>query len=191
MMDAVLVIVLFPHDPDRFVRSRCDWVELKVGGRPPVKIRFEALPTEDVRRIRNGGADSYGNPVELHRAVEDVYPCRHCLGTIAPGEDYLVLAYRPFAGNNPYAKTGPIFLCATDCDRAPVTDRTPPILRAPDYIVRGYSAAERIVYGTGQVTPTEEIAAYAGVLLTKPDVAFVDVRSARNNCFQCRIFPAS
>lgn len=45
----------------------------------------------------------------------------------------------------------------------------------------------RIRYGTGRVVAKGELAAYAQGLLDDPDIAFVDVRSARNNCFQCRI----
>jgi len=57
----------------------------------------------------------------------------------------------------------------------------------PDYIVRGYGHDDRIVYGTGAVTPTPEIAVRAHTLLERTDVAYVHVRSARNNCFQLRI----
>jgi len=37
------------------------------------------------------------------------------------------------------------------------------------------------------VTPTGDIAVYAASLLERPDIAYVHVRSARNNCYQCRI----
>jgi hypothetical protein len=57
----------------------------------------------------------------------------------------------------------------------------------PDYIVRGYGADDRIVYGTGAVVPTPAIAEKAEALLARDDVAYVHVRSARNNCYQCRI----
>jgi len=56
-----------------------------------------------------------------------------------------------------------------------------------DFIVRGYGENDRIVYGTGAVTPTGDIAAYAASLLERPDIAYIHVRSARNNCYQCRI----
>ena len=148
---------------------------------------FHAMPTHAATAIRTSGRDAYGRPVECRTAHEPIYPCRHCLGTIPAGEDYLVLAYRPFETTNPYAETGPIFLCAKACKRATPSPEVPTILISPDYIVRGYDAEERIVYGTGQVTPTAEIGDYAGELLANPDIAFVDVRSARNNCWQCRV----
>ena len=156
-----------------------------------MKIQFQALPTETVDRIRATGKDANGDPVETHISDGDAYPCRHCLGAVPAGQPFLIVAHRPFETSNPYAETGPIFLCAEHCDRAPDADGLPPILVSPDYIVRGYSADERIVYGTGQVTPTGDIAAYAAKLLAQPEIAFVDIRSARNNCFQCRVRRAS
>jgi hypothetical protein len=61
------------------------------------------------------------------------------------------------------------------------------MLASPDYIVRGYGADDRIVYGTGAVVPTTEIAGRAEALLARDDITYVHVRSARNNCYQCRI----
>jgi hypothetical protein len=114
-------------------------------------------------------------------------PCRHCLKNVAAGEPYLIFAYRPFPGPQPFAETGPIFLHAEECERAPSRAEPPEMLASPDYIVRGYGEDDRIVYGTGAVVPTVEIAGRAEALLSRDDVAYVHVRSARNNCYQCRI----
>ena len=68
------------------------------------------------------------------------------------------------------------------------TETLPPVLATSrDFIVRGYGRNDRIVYGTGAVTPTGDIPAYAASLLERLDVAYIHVRSARNNCYQCRI----
>ncbi len=152
-----------------------------------MNIEFVGLPTEDVDQIRTTMRDAYDLPVEVHPADAGAYPCRHCLGHTPAGKNYLILAHRPFATLNPYAETGPIFLCAEECIAATHAPELPEILRAPHYIVRGYDANERIVYGSGKVTPTAQIPSYAQVLLADPDIAFADVRSAENNCFQCRI----
>ncbi|AVO39655.1 DUF1203 domain-containing protein [Pukyongiella litopenaei] len=154
-------------------------------------IEFLPLPGSVVAQIRDSGIDAYGNPVERHRSDGGGYPCRHCLTETPPGHDYLILAHRPFETRNPYAETGPIFLCADDCPTAEPSARLPAILRADSYLVRGYSAGERILYGTGKLVPTAGIAAYAARLFENPDIAFADVRSASNNCFQCRIRRAS
>ena len=150
-------------------------------------IRFNALPTEAVRALQHGAPDAYGLVPEHRVSDGDGVPCRHCLRNVAAGEEYLILAYRPFPALQPYAETGPIFLHARACERAGESDELPEILTSPDYIVRGYSADDRIVYGSGAVVPTSELRERAAALLAQPDIAYVHTRSARNNCYQCRI----
>ncbi len=50
-------------------------------------------------------------------AVSDGHgnPCRSCLADIRAGAAMLIVAARPFPALQPYAETGPIFLCAADC----------------------------------------------------------------------------
>jgi Protein of unknown function (DUF1203). len=150
-------------------------------------ILFQALPSDVVETYRDGGFDAYGMTPERRVSDGDGIPCRHCLGFVAAGVEYLILAHRPFPTLQPYAETGPIFLHAKACPRYEASEIPPPMLASPDYIVRGYGADDRIVYGTGAVAPTELIAERAEELLARPHVAYVHVRSARNNCYQCRI----
>ncbi|MCP4207753.1 MAG: DUF1203 domain-containing protein [Shimia sp.] len=151
-----------------------------------MSIHFHPLPEDTVTAIRRARVDAYGNAVEVAISDGDGIPCRSCLKVTPKGMPFLILAHRPFEGQNAYTETGPIFLCE-DCAGTPPSSALPDILTAPTYIVRGYSADERIVYGTGQVTPTDEIATYAESLLASEGIAFVDVRSASNNCFLCRV----
>ena len=155
-----------------------------------MRPKFFALPTDQVTAIRDTRRDAYGNPVEVAVSNGDDAPCRHCLQWVPKGERYLVLAHRPFEGQNPYAETGPVFVCEKNCARAEPSDARPATLAAEKYLVRGYSTSERIVYGTGEVTPSEGIMDYAETLLARDDIAFVDVRSASNNCYHCRIKPS-
>lgn len=154
-------------------------------------IRFEAMPTHLARGFQGGGLDAYGRLPERRMADgkgQFRVPCRHCLEDVAIGEEYLILAYRPFETLNPYTESGPIFLHARECERHLASEETPGMLRrSVQMIVRGYSADERIVYGTGAVVPGDRIAEAAASLLAREDVEFVHVRSATNNCFQCRI----
>lgn len=151
-------------------------------------IRCIALPTERVRELQAGAADDYGLVPERRISDGGGTPCRHCLRHVAAGDAYLILAYRPFPKRQPFAETGPIFLHAGPCERAEEAEALPPIATGtPDYIVRGYGNDDRIVYGTGAVTPTERIAARAAELFGRDDVAYIHVRSARNNCYQFRL----
>lgn len=149
-------------------------------------MRYVAIPTETARHYQFGGADANGQTPE--RVVSDGggNPCRHCLGMIPEGAGMLILAHRPFPAPQPYAELGPIFLCAEPCEKGGGEGR-PEALASTDYIVRGYGADDRIVYGTGRVVATEAIPARAEELFADPRVAYLHVRSARNNCYQVRI----
>ncbi|MFO6462917.1 DUF1203 domain-containing protein [Jannaschia sp. KMU-145] len=150
-------------------------------------MQCEPYDQSFVDAVRAGGPDANGQPAE--RAVSDGAgnPCRSCLRDIARGEAMLVLAARPFPVPQPYAETGPIFLHAESCTpwRG---DGVPPVLEtSPDYLVKGYGADDRIRYGTGAIVAANRIAAEVAARLARDDVAYVDLRSARNNCFLTRV----
>jgi hypothetical protein len=149
-------------------------------------IRFTAMPSDQAARFRSGLLDDYGLAPERQLSPGKM-PCRQCLGLIDEGEPMLLVAYRPFPALQPYAETGPIFLHAEECAAYAAIETMPPMLDSPDYIVRGYASDDRIVYGTGAVTPTPAVIERARLLLARPDIAYVHVRSARNNCYQYRI----
>ncbi len=115
-------------------------------------------------------------------------PCRHCLTEVPAGEAMLIAAWRPFASLQPYAETGPVFLCAKECGRHPDTADLPAMFTSwPMLLARGYSADERIVYGTGGVRNTDELSTALVAMFQEPAVAFAHLRSASNNCYQCRV----
>ena len=156
-------------------------------GEQPINIRYEAISTDIARSLQNSDPDAYGNMPERAVADDSRIPCRHCLKLVDEGDEYLIVAHRPFGNLQPYSETGPIFLHADFCDRAKPDARLPDMLNSPAYLVRGYDADERIIYGTGQMVPTADISTYASTLLADSKVQFVHVRSAENNCFQCRV----
>lgn len=150
--------------------------------------RFVALPTDAVLALQAGGPDANGQLPERRISEGAGVPCRHCLAQVAKGEPYLVLAYRPFPAPQPYAELGPIFLHADRCPRHAPENAVPAMFLAwPRLLIRGYGSDDRIVYGTGQIVPTAELAQAADALLQRPDIAYVHARSASNNCYQCRI----
>lgn len=151
-------------------------------------IRFTALPTEAVQAYQSGAPDAYEQPPESAVSEGNGTPCRHCLRNILKGENFLILAHRPFAGLHPYAETGPIFLCADSCARYEDEHVVPPVLTtSPDYLIKGYSALDRIIYGTGAVVPAQDLQTSAETIFEDQDVAYIHVRSSRNNCYQARI----
>ena len=149
-------------------------------------MRFSPIPTHIARAYQSGGLDANGQVPEHQISDGDGNPCRHCLKRIPKGADMLVLAHRPFPAPHAYAEVGPIFLCGDACE-AGGGEALPEILESSTYILRGYGADDRIVYGTGAVVATETLPAEAARRLADPRVAYVHLRSARNNCFQVRI----
>ncbi len=150
-------------------------------------ITYQPIDKQTATQLRNGGLDANGQIPERQVSDGGGNPCRCCLCDVPKGAQMLVLAHRPFATINPYAETGPIFLCADDCSPWSGQGLPPIFLTSPDYLLKAYTPDERIKYGTGQITASADIAAYASDLLARDDIAFVDVRSARNNCYQARI----
>jgi len=153
-----------------------------------MSIRFVALDTELVMRLQKGGADANGQRPERHISSGGMMPCRHCLADIEAGEPYLILAHRPFPAAQPYAEQGPIFLHAESCRRHTVSEDVPPMfLEREAYMIRGYGADDRIVYGSGKIVAPAVMAEAARAAFGDPRVRYVHVRSASNNCYQCRI----
>ena len=151
-------------------------------------LKFIALPTKTVRALQAGAADANGQAPERQVSDGSGFPCRHCLSDVVAGEPFLILAHRPFREAQPYAETGPIFLHAEACERHGEVAEVPALfLSRAQALIRGYGKDDRIVYGTGQVMPSAEIAAVARDLLARPEVAYLHLRSASNNCYQCRI----
>lgn len=150
-------------------------------------VTFIALPTKTARAYQSGEPDAYGATPERSVSDGSGNPCRHCLLEIPQGADMLILAHRPFEGLHPYAETGPIFLCAEACDRGGGAALPAILQSAPDYLLKGYSDEDRIVYGTGAVVASENVADYASRVFDDPKVSYIHVRSARNNCYQARI----
>jgi hypothetical protein len=149
---------------------------------------YEAMTSDLVRALRAGGPDANGQPPE-RGAISGGQgtPCRHCLDQVPEGAEYLILAHRPFPALQPYAECGPIFLCAVDCPRWDGAAPPPVLKSSTSYLLKAYSADHRIRYGSGRIVPQDAVIAYAATLLEDLEAAFVDIRSAVNNCFLLRI----
>ena len=151
-------------------------------------LRFVALDSDLVRTWLAGGLDANGQTPERQISDGDGNTCRHCLDDVAEGDPFLVLAHRPFPALQPYAEVGPIFVHAGDCARYDETAGVPShYARRQAVLLRGYGHDDRIVYGTGKVIPPGDIEAEAAVLLARPELAYLHLRSATNNCYQFRI----
>lgn len=150
-------------------------------------IRFVALDPTLVRSWQNGAPDVNGSAPERYISDGTGIPCRLTLDMVPEGAPYLLLAHRPFPTVQPYAEVGPIFVHAEATEPGGGTDAIPPFLSSPHYLIRGYDARHRIVYGTGRITVTADIPTAAAVMFESERVRYIHVRSASNNCYHCRI----
>jgi hypothetical protein len=156
------------------------------GRRKNMTLRIHGIPTREVERLRSGGSDANGQPPLVRVAEGPANPCRHCLGLIAEGDRKLVLAYRPFAGPQPYAEVGPIFLHERCCQRYDSESLPDWFVFLDPAVVRGYDQQDWIRYDTGQVVAGRELTEVCRDILHDPTVAYVHIRS-KFNCFQCRV----
>ncbi len=150
-------------------------------------MKAQTYDREFVEKVRAGGPDANGQTAECVISDGVGKPCRCCLNTVPAGDEMLILAARPFPAPQPYAEQGPIFLCAKDCTPWQEEGTPPILLVSKEYLMKAYSADDRIIYGTGRITPKEEVEPYTNTLFAREDVAYIDVRSAVNNCFLTRI----
>ena len=139
-----------------------------------------------VARVRGGGPDAYGRAAESATSGGAGHPCRCCLRNIDEGEAMLVLSARPFPTPQPYAETGPIFLHAHACVPWQGPGIPPVLTTSVQYLVKAYGATDRILSGSGAVVAAADLADAVNDRLGREGVAFVDVRSAVNNCFLAR-----
>jgi len=153
-----------------------------------MSLHYSGMPSELAAAYRAGAPDANGQAPERRVSTDGDEPCRHCLGTVGVGEAFLTLAYRPFDRLQPYAELGPVFIHADECAAHDPAQGFPARERkGSGRILRGYGADDRIVYGTGTVVANADIETEATAILGRPDVAYVHMRSATNNCFTLRI----
>lgn len=149
--------------------------------------QYSGFSEETCTVLRGGGLDANAQAPETAVSDGGGNPCRCCLDDIPQGHGMLIFAHRPFGILNPYAETGPVFICA-ECTVYLDTNNMPPVLTArPRHLLKGYSANDRIVYGSGEIVDTSDIPAYLDSVFADLHVRYVHVRSATNNCFTLRI----
>lgn len=145
------------------------------------------IPTNVARAYQSGHLDAYGRVPERQISDGEGAPCRHCLKHVSKGAEMLVLAHCPFPEKQPYAETGPIFLCADRCDAYASGDMPEVLTTSPTYLLKGYKSDHRILYGTGAIVEQGDVLDAATKLLDLEEVDYVHVRSASNNCYIARI----
>ena len=151
-----------------------------------MKLLIQGIKSQYAELVRSGGLDANGQVAVVRAAEGMANPCRHCLELIAPGEEKLVFAYRPFDELQPYSEVGPVFLHKRNCARYVANELPAWFKYLQPAIIRGYGHDHWIRYETGDVVPGEALSNKCQQILVDPDTAYVHIRS-KFNCFQCRV----
>ena len=150
-------------------------------------MQFCAMQTDQARAMQAGAPDDNGQTAEIVISDGNANECRHCMQFIEQGEPMLIFGHRPFNSVQPFAELGPVLLHQRQCEQYKSSHGLPDIYTDREMIVRAYTAEDRIIYGTGKVIPMHTLNARAEALFREPDVAYLHVRSASNNCYHFRL----
>ena len=149
-------------------------------------IRVVAIPTEVVEAVRSTmRAPGYGFPAQAEDAT-DAAPCRHCLRTIAPGEDRRILfTYDRFAGVESLPQPGPVYVHAESCPRYAGHAGFPEELRGSPRTLEAYAQGRRLLAQEYVADGTFEPAIEK--LFSCQDVDYIQVNSTTAGCYTFRI----
>ena len=143
-------------------------------------LSFQALPPEELHRIREAGIDDFGHHLRvLVNDHEPGTPLRCCLREAHVGERVALIAWRPLehAPDSVYAEVGPVFIHADDCPGYQDDRLYPEGFRHRRQVLRSYTAAGDMLDTTIADGNTAETAILE--LLAAPDAAVVHSRNVQ------------
>jgi hypothetical protein len=144
-------------------------------------ITFHPVDPTAIDHARRTGADVNGNPVEPVTALGGE-PVRCCLADAAPGDDLLLVGYRPDLPASPYVETGAVFVHATACAGPASATSYPADWLPRPQVLRAYDERGWIHPATRTHDGTDAAAVLAGVL-AEPGVVEVHSRNIGYGCF--------
>ncbi|MGH3252711.1 MAG: DUF1203 domain-containing protein [Trebonia sp.] len=150
---------------------------------------FEAIPADELDRIRAAGTDAAGNRLVPQVLTDEASPLRCCLRDARPGESVLLIAYTPPGTAGPYAERGPVFIHASRCEGYLTKDSYPPGLAHRQQVVRAYDHEGRIAAGV-LADNGEHATAILREMLARPEVALVQLRNVGYGCYNFTVRPA-
>ena len=150
-------------------------------------LHVEALPSEELARIRSRGTDDFGNPLTI-TVVGDAggTPLRCCLREARRGERVTLIAYQPARIGGPYAEVGPVFIHADTCDGYAESECYPEGFRHRQQLLRAYSPDGRIV-DAAIATNGDEAEAVCATFFERQEIAYIHSRNVLWGCYMFAI----
>jgi len=152
----------------------------------PRTFRVQALSCDRLEAIKYSGTDDGGNCVFPARTAQGGEPLRCCLKIARPGEQILLVAYRPFNKPSPYAETGPVFVHAESCAGYRRYDLYPDEFRGRPQVFRCYDTDGNIVGGRF-AEPTDDVEAVIEELFADPTVEYIHTRNVVYGCYMLEL----
>jgi hypothetical protein len=149
-------------------------------------FRIDALPSERLDAIRRAGIDDGGNALPPPLDAGGSEPLRCCLRLGKPGEQLLLIAYRPLERPGPYAETGPVFIHAGACGGYRRHSLYPEEFRGRQQVFRCYDDAD-VITGGRLSGPDEKAEAVIAELFADEKVQRIHTRNVVFGCYMLQV----
>ena len=137
-------------------------------------MSFQMYPLSEtvVHQVKMQMKDSFGNVLQVTKAVSDRGVCRRCLRRFQPEDKRILFKYRPFQNESVFAEAGPIYVHLFDCK--PVVEILtgyPDEFRSLPLLLRGYD--EQDLQQTAQLIPNGDAESIIAKFFEDPLVAYI------------------
>lgn len=145
-----------------------------------------AIPTEVADSVRaTMKSPKYGFPAHKEIAAGRA-PCRHCLQLVEINkEEAILFTMDAFHGQNVPPSPGPVYIHAKECARYNENDGIPQSYRGRLLTLEAFGADRKLLAEIRTANGEEQGA--AKLLLEKPEVEYVHVRSTEAGCYLFRL----
>lgn len=144
-----------------------------------------AIPSELANSVRaTMKSPKYGFPAHREIAAGRA-PCRHCLELVKLHEEELILfTMDAFHGQNVPPSPGPVYIHAKECARYAKKNTIPETYRGRLLTLEAFGADRKLL---AEVRTNGEEETTARMLLDRPEVEYVHVRSTEAGCYLFRL----
>lgn len=147
-------------------------------------FKIVPLPPTAAHLARESRRDEFGNPLSVLRDGER-HQCRSCLMLSQPDEGVILMAYQPFASQQPYTESGPIFLHERECQPYADPYNYPQDFPRSAVVLRAYNDADQIVAAEPVLERcVEEVIAE---MFKDKTIAYLHARNLGYGCYMFRV----
>jgi hypothetical protein len=128
--------------------------------------------------------DQFGNRLSVLRDGQP-HQCRVCLELSKPDEGVILFAHSPFATQQPYAETGPVFIHERESTPYKNIDQYPPQFPHRAVVLRAYNCEDAIV--DAEAVGEREVEQVIAELFEREEIAYLHARNLAYGCFMFAI----